>query len=107
MTSTYLAKDRFNHSIQALAPSTSQTVAVSATSAATTNALDKNTVVVRVIPTTNCFVKIGTSTPTATTADMFMPAFTAEYFRVNGNETLKIAVIQQSASGSLYVTEMV
>ena len=107
MTDTYLAKDRFNHAIQALAPSTSQTVSVSSSSAATTNALAKSTVVVRLISTTNCFVKIGTGTPTAAVTDMFLPAFTAEYFRVNGNDTIKIAAIQLSASGSLYVTEMV
>lgn len=107
MTDTYLAKDRFNHAIQALAPSTSQTVSVSSSSAATANALNRNTVVVRLVSTTNCFIRIGTGTPTATVADVFLPAFTPEYFRVSGNNTLRIAAIQSSASGSLYVTEMV
>ena len=107
MTDTYLAKDRFNHAIQCLSPSTTQTVSISGTSAATSNALSKNTVVIRVLATTACFIKIGTSTPTATSADMPLAANIPEYFRVNGNETLKVAGIQISSGGSLYVTEMV
>lgn len=107
MTTTYLAKDRFNHAIQCLLPSTTQTVAISGTSAATSNALNLNTVVIRVVATTNCFIKIGTGTPTATTSDVPLMASVPEYFRVNGNDTIKVAGIQMSASGSLYVTEMV
>lgn len=107
MTDTYLAKDRFNHAIQCLAPGTTQTVSISGTSAATSNALGLNTVVIRVVATTNCFIKIATGTPTATTADVPIIASIPEYFRVNGNQTLKVAGIQMSASGSLYVTEMV
>jgi hypothetical protein len=30
-----------------------------------------------------------------------------EYFRVNGNETIKVAVIQLTSGGALYVTEMI
>ena len=37
----------------------------------------------------------------------FSIAGVPEYFRVNGNETIKVAGIQLSAGGSLYVTEMV
>lgn len=106
MTTTYLAKDRFNHAIQCLSPGTTQTVAISGTSAATSNALSKDTVVIRVVATTNCFIRIATGTPTATTADVPLMASVPEYFRVNGQNTLKVAGIQMSASGSLYVTEM-
>ncbi len=106
MTNTYLAKDRFNHAIQCLSPGTTQTVAISGTSAATTNALNKNTVVIRVVSTTNCFINIGTGTPTATTSSMPIIASVPEYFRVNGNETLKVAGIQMVSAGTLYVTEM-
>lgn len=107
MTDTYLAKDRFNHAIQCLSPSTTQTVVISGTSAATANALNKNTVVIRVVATTNCFITIGTGTPTANTSHMPIIANVPEYFRVNGNQTLKVAGIQISAGGSLYVTEMI
>jgi hypothetical protein len=105
-TVAYLAKDRFNHPIQALLPSTSQTVAIGASSAATANVLTRGVVVIRVVSTANCFVRIGTGTPTATTADTFVPAFTPEYFRVDATSGIRVAVIQQSGSGSLYVTEM-
>lgn len=106
MTTTYLAKDRFNHSIQCLSPVTTQTVVVSGASAATTNALNKNTVVIRVVATTNCFLRIGTGTPTATSADMPLLANTPEYFRVDGAQTIKVAALQMSSGGALYVTEM-
>jgi hypothetical protein len=106
-TTAYLAKDKFNHAIQALLPSTTQTVAISGTSAATTNALSKNIVVIRVLATTACFINIGTGTPTATTSNTPLAANIPEYFRVNGNETIKVAGIQLSTSGSLYVTEMI
>ncbi len=106
MTITVLAKDHFNDPIQALAPSTTQTVAISGTSAATTNALSKETIVVRLISTTNCFVNIGTGTPTATTANTPLFAGVPEYFRVSGYQTIKVAGIQMSSAGSLYVTEM-
>lgn len=106
-TTAYLAKDKFNHPIQALKPSTTQTVAISGTSAATANALNKNIVVVRVLSTTNCFIRFGTGTPTATTADTPIVAFTPEYFRVDAQDTIKVAGIQMSAGGSLYVTEMI
>lgn len=107
MTTTYLAKDHFNHAIQALAPSTTQTVTISGTSAATANALSKNTVVIRVLATTACFIRIGTGTPTATIADVPIPANVPEYFRVNGYETVKVAGIQLSSGGALYITEMI
>ena len=106
MTTTSLAKDHLNHAIQALLPSTTQTVSISGSSSATSNALSKNTVVIRVLATTACFIKIGTSTPTATTSDVPIAANIPEYFRVNGYETLKVAGIQATAGGSLYVTEM-
>ena len=106
-TTAYLAKDRFNHAIQALAPSTTQTVTISGTSAATANALSKNTIVIRVLATSACFINIGTGTPTATSSGTPIPANVPEYFRVNGNETIKVAVIQLTSGGALYVTEMI
>lgn len=106
-TTAYLAKDRFNHPIQALKPGTTQSVAISGVSAATANALSKSIVVVRVVSTTNCFIMFGTGTPTATTSDMPIAAFTPEYFRVDAQDTIKVAGLQISSGGTLYVTEMV
>ena len=107
MTSTYLAKDRFNHAIQCLAPGTTQTVTISGISAATTNILDRNTVVIRVLATTSCFINIGTGTPTANTANMPIVANTPEYFRVDAAPGIRVAGVQMSSGGSLYVTEMI
>lgn len=107
MTTTYLAKDRFNHPVQALAPSTTQSVVLSTVSNATSNALNKNTVVIRVFSTTNCFINIGTGTPTANSSGVPIASYSAEYFRVDGAQTLKVAGIQADASGTLYITEMV
>lgn len=106
MTTTFLAKDHLNHAIQALLPSTTQTVTISGTSAATTNALSKETVVVRVLASVPCFIKIGEGDPEATADDTPLAANVPEYFRVEGYKTLKVAVIQLSVGGTFYVTEM-
>jgi hypothetical protein len=57
--------------------------------------------VVRVVSTTDCYVANG-SNPTATAASMFLPAKVAEYFVLA--QTDKIAVLQASAAGTLYIT---
>lgn len=106
MTTTRLAMDRYNHAIQALKPGTCQTVAYTGTAARTTNAMSGDTLVVRLVATTDCFVLIGTGSPTAATTDMFLPGGQVEYFRVDGKDTVKISAIRSVADGSLYVTEM-
>jgi hypothetical protein len=106
MTDTSLARDRHNKGIQALAPGTVQVVAYTGTAARTTNALATDCVVVRLVSSTDCYIKIGTGSPTATTSDVFLPASTPEYFKVSGESTLKISAIQSSASGNLNVCEM-
>ena len=107
MTDIILPADKFNNSIQAMRIGVTQSVTFSLTSAVTTNALSKNTIIVRLVSTSDCFVKITTGTPTATPADMFLPAGVPEYIGVNGFETMKVAAIQSTAGGTLYVTEMV
>lgn len=89
-----------------MTPGTVQKVSVSGSSAATTNAIagDGNGVgIVRLMSTTDCYVKFGVS-PTATTNDMYIAAYQPEYFKINAGE--KVAAIQVSASGTLGVTEM-
>lgn len=107
MTTITLPADKFNNPIQAMGPGVTQTISFSGTSAATTNAMSKNTIIVRLIATQPCFVAFDTGTPTATTASLYLPAGIPEYFAVNGWETIKIAALQASSAGSLYVTEMV
>jgi hypothetical protein len=108
MTQTYLAKDRFNHAVQVLKPSLVQNVSfTTASSTATTNNLNGNTVVVRMVSTSDCYVEIGlAASVSATTSSMYLPAFAVEYFRVDENLGLKVAARGVSASGVLNVTEM-
>lgn len=107
MTDITLPADKFNNPIQAMGIGVTQAVNFGLSSVATNNALSKNTIIVRLVATTACFVKISTGTPTATASDMFLPAGVPEYFGVNGYQTVKVAALQSSAAGTLYVTEMV
>ena len=63
--------------------------------------------VLRLVCSQACFIAFGASgtTPVATAATgLFLPANTPEYFEARSNE--RIAVIRESANGTLYVTEM-
>ena len=93
----------FRGNFQAYQPATTQKVDYTGTSAATSNAVATGIHLVRVVSTTDCHVAIG-GTPTATTSDLYLPAYTVEYFIVN--EGQKLAAIRAASSGSLYVTEM-
>ena len=84
-------------------PITTQTVAVGTASAAITNPVGAQIRRVRLISTTACHVAIG-SAPTATATDMYLAAGREEYFSIHPGE--KVAVIQDAAAGTLYVTEM-
>lgn len=77
-------------------------VTISGSSAASP-AFTNQTTIVRVVSTTDCHIRFD-GTPTATTSSMLLPANVVEYFRVTPGH--KIAGIQRSAGGSLYVTEM-
>lgn len=77
-------------------------VAISGSSAASP-AFSSQTSVVRVVSTTDCFVRFDAN-PTATTSHMYLPAGVVEYFLVTSGH--RIAGIQRSAAGNLYVTEM-
>jgi hypothetical protein len=72
-------------------------------SAAASTAVSNATVVVRLISTSNCHVAFG-SAPTAGATDMLLVANSPEYFKVNPAD--KVSVIQDSAAGTLYLTEM-
>lgn len=81
----------------------SQTVTISGTSAQS-SAVGTYTFVVRLISTTDCYVAFA-SNPTATTSDMFIPGDKIErFFRIRPGD--KIAAIQDSAGGTLYITEV-
>lgn len=65
-------------------------------------ALAVSTTIVELYADTDCFIAVGPS-PTATTSTKFIPASTVLYYSVQPGS--KIAVIQSSAGGNLYITE--
>lgn len=106
MTLSSLAYDEYGSPIQAMKPGTTQTIAVGASSVASASAVGATINVVRLIATTNCFVKFGAGSPAATTSDTPLFANQEVYFRVDEGQGIKVAVIQMSAGGTLYMTEM-
>jgi len=80
-----------------------QTVTTSGTTAATTNAVDAQTRVVRLKATQDMHITFG-RTPTATTADPLLSAGETEYIDITPLD--KVAAIQSSTAGILYVTEV-
>jgi len=99
---TTFPTDANNSPIWALRPRTTHTLSFTGTSQQTP-AFNKNTIVVRVYANQDCFLEFGLN-PTATSSSMPLPAGVVEYFKVQDAE--KIAAIQISAAGSLYVTEL-
>ncbi len=82
---------------------TAQVVAVSSSTANTSNATGVG--VVRVVCTQNAHMvqgAAGVSNPTATTSATFIPLLTPEYFLSTGG---KFAFIRNSADGNCYVTD--
>ena len=58
--------------------------------------------VIRVVPTTDCYIEVGTS-PTATAAgSSLFPAMVAEYLLVKTTD--KLAAIRKTADGTLNIT---
>jgi hypothetical protein len=84
---------------------TVQNASYSASSAAISNPIGPQTYKVRLLATTDCFVRIGDGTPAATASDTYLPALSAEYFTITPGQ--KVAAIRVSADGTLNVTEIV
>lgn len=59
--------------------------------------------VIRLVATDNCHIEFGDS-PVASTTSMFLPAGVIEYFYIKDNQ--KIAVIQNSSTGMLFISLM-
>lgn len=82
-------------------PDKTQVVAISSSSVQST-ALSDGLKQIYLVATSACHVALG-DVPVATTSDMFIPA--NEPLLLNVAVITKIAVIQNSASGNLYITE--
>lgn len=86
---------------QAIVPGVSQTVAYTGSSSQST-AFGAPTSLVRIFSTTDCFIAFGGS-PTASAASIWVPGGIIQFFGVNHGE--KLAVIESTATGNLYILE--
>lgn len=78
-----------------------EVITIGATSAASVTPFPSGTTAVRLVSTVDCWIEIGTGTPSAAAnSSFFLPANSPEYFIAAPNE--RVAVIQASASGFLY-----
>lgn len=73
---------------------TSQTVTTGGVSAATSNALNDDTSIVRLSTDTTCYVRFAAS-PTAVAGDLMLFAGVPEYFGVIPGTSLKVAAIDK------------
>ena len=96
----YLSKLYELGSLPVIRPGTTQQVAVGSTSATSATAMGAS--VVRLLSTVDCHVLFGPAPLTADTTCLFLSASSAEYFACYPTDS--VAVIADSASGSLYVT---
>lgn len=103
MTTELARSHNKSETIQAVAPGTTQTITTSGSSAATSTAFATGSTIARIVATEDCHLAFATS-PTATTSDTFLPAKQVEYFKITAGE--KVAAIQSSTAGTVYVTEM-
>jgi hypothetical protein len=88
-----------------IAGAVSQKVAYTATAAQST-ALAAGCKMIRVIATTNAFIKIGADpTAVATGVDVYLALGQVYFFDVDGGE--KVSAIRDSGDGNLFITEAV
>ena len=80
-----------------------QNVAYTGTAGTITNVISPSVQKVRILCTTDAFVKIDNS-PTATNADAYVVGLEPEYFTCTPGQ--KVSAVQVSAGGTLYVTEV-
>lgn len=81
---------------------THQSVAYTGTAGTISTAVGSQTYKVRVLVTTDAYIKIDDS-PTATSSDVYLPALEPEYFAITPG--MKVSAIQVSSGGTLHVTE--
>ena len=82
---------------------TTQSAAYTTTAGTTAAVVSNGVQKVRVMCTTDAFVKIAKS-PTATTSDAYMVGLTTEYFSCAPGE--KVSAVQVTTGGTLSVTEV-
>lgn len=96
-------QDEYGHATGIFKPGTSQKVAIGAATAQS-SAFGSATRAVTLHATSACFVAFGSNPTAVADTTHFLAAGERASFMVDGGD--KVAVIQSSASGSLYVTEL-
>lgn len=81
-----------------------QSVSYTGTAGTIANVVGLQTYKVRVLVTTDAYIRIDNS-PTATTSDSYLPGLAAEYFTITPGQ--KVSAIQVASNGTLFVTEIV
>ena len=105
-----LARDERKVPIPVLQPSTTQTVTIAGTSAASLPITNTN--IIRIVSTAACHIRFGGAgggSP-ATTSDMYMPPNVPEHFEIGDLEDSSLTVvnvIQNAGGGTLFITEMI
>jgi hypothetical protein len=79
-----------------------QTVPYTASSAQAASPFGPQTFQIRIVANSDCHVKVGTGSLTATTSDLFLPASVVDYLMVTPGET--IAVIEAATNGLVTAT---
>jgi len=79
-----------------------QAVPYTASSAQATNPFGPQTFHIRVVANSDCHVKVGIGSVTATTSDLFLPASVVDYLMVTPGET--IAAIEAATNGLVTAT---
>jgi hypothetical protein len=87
----------------AIYPGRTQTIAIGASSVQASLAMAAGTTCVQLCATVACFVAVGSNPTAASTTSMYIPANFPVLMAVNPND--KIAAIQSTGPGSLYITE--
>jgi hypothetical protein len=85
-------------------PNVSYVQAFTGTSSASQAGSTTNSLLVRLVSDTDCFVNLGLNPVVTATTGIFMPAGSVEYFKTEPG--WKVAVIQKAAGGNLYITEI-
>ena len=107
---TTLPRDSDNTPIPALRlnPNGAHAIAASSISARNIVAFNPDTRVISLYTTTPVYIKFGDDTVEATSSDHYFPAGLYFDFAIGGDKTVHtpyVAVITQSGSGTVYVSE--
>ena len=108
---TAMPRDASGAYVQVMRPLAggAHTITIGAASARNSSAFDTNTRVLEIYSDTACYFQTGNSGITASSADHYLPAQRGRVYSIGGDQQAQhthIAVIQASAGGTLWVSEL-